>query len=304
MTARDALRYTEQRLKAARIRFYEVDARLLLAHCLGTTMGRLPTRFADPIGPLAFQALDALVTRRAAREPLSYILGETEFMSLRFRCDSRVLTPRPDTEILVESVIETVRRRFGDFGGRGLTLADIGTGSGCIAIALAHALPAADVVATDLSADALDVARANAVLNGLEHRIAFLHGADLEPLVDAGVADRVRVVVSNPPYIPARDFAILEPEVVEHEPHLALYGGEDGLDGHRRILAGLPKLPNAQVVAFEFGFEQEGPLEALVRASLCGWDVSIRNDLAGFPRAIVATKYSENVQGDDCGRVE
>lgn len=304
MTVRDALRQTEQRLKAARVRFHEVDARLLLAHCLGTTMSRLPTRFADPIDPALLEMLDALVTRRAAREPLAYILGEAEFMSLRFRCDSRVLTPRPDTEILVESVIETVRARFGVPGGAGVTLADIGTGSGCIAIALAHALPAADVVATDLSADALELARENAALNGLDSRITFLHGPDLDPLLDAGVADRVRVVVSNPPYIPARDFAILEPEVVEHEPHLALYGGEDGLDGHRRILGGLPDLPNVEIVAFEFGFEQEGPLEALVRVSLLDWDVSIREDLAGFPRALVATKTCGNGQGDASRRAE
>ncbi|NSW58241.1 MAG: peptide chain release factor N(5)-glutamine methyltransferase [Armatimonadetes bacterium] len=290
MTVREALHQTEQKLKAARIRFYEVDARLLLAHCLGTTMGRLPTLFADPVNSETIRMLDALVTRRAAREPLSYVLGETEFMSLRFHCDARVLTPRPDTEILVEAVIETVRARFGEGDSAGLILADIGTGSGCIAVALAHALPAAEVIATDLSADALDVARANAALNGLEHRITFLQGPDLGPLVAAGICDRVQVVVSNPPYIPERDFATLEPEVVEHEPHLALYGGEDGLDGHRRILGELSCLPNVEVVAFEFGFEQEGLLEALTKSSLPGWDVSIRNDLAGFPRAIIATK--------------
>lgn len=292
MTVRQALRQTEERLKAARIHFHEVDARLLLAHCLGRTMRSLPTVFADPIDDAALLALDALVARRVRREPLSYILGETEFMSLRFRCDARVLTPRPDTETLVEAVIDAVRVRFGAQDGSGVTIADIGTGSGCIAVSLAHMLPGASLIASDLSPDALDVARENAALNAVQDRIRFLCGPDLEPLVAAGLGESVRVVVSNPPYIPARDFSILEPEVVDHEPHLALHGGEDGLDGHRRILAALPALPRLEAIAFEFGFEQEGPLEALVKTALPGWGVAVQQDLAGFPRTLIATESS------------
>ncbi len=288
MTAREALRATEKVLVAAAIGSPGVDACILLAHVLGDTLAHLPTRLSEPLTAPDQARFDALTARRARREPLAYITGETEFMGLPFRCDPRAFVPRPDTETLVEATLQALAPRAPRDAP--LALADIGTGTGCIAISLAHFLPTARVHAVDCSADALALARENAALNQVAARVSFLHGEGLRPLVAAGVAGEIIALVSNPPYIPSGEIAGLEPEVSLGEPRVALDGGSDGLDYYRALLGALGPFASLELVAFEFGIDQEGPLAALVHDRLPGWHVALFDDLSALPRALVATR--------------
>lgn len=291
MTVNEALKEAETTLLDAGITSPRADAHILLAHVLADTLSHLPTRLREPLDELTETQLGRLVARRVAREPLAYITGETEFMGLRFKCDARALVPRPETETLVETVLDCLPSVGGapspDFPPSPL-IADIGTGAGCIAVSLAHFLPDARVFATDASADALDLARENAALNDVADRMSFLHGADLQPLFEAGIADEVSVLVSNPPYIPTSVLPTLEPEVSKREPRVALDGGPDGLDFYRRVLPRLPKLPSLRLVALEFGVSQGDDVAELVERHLRGWRTELRRDLSGAPRVVVA----------------
>lgn len=287
MTVRELLHEAEKRLIAAGIGAAGTDACLLMGRALGETQARLPTRMREQVGETERAAFEVMVARRAAREPLAYILEDTEFMGLRFRCDPRAFVPRPDTEILVESVLDAVRACLGDVPP---VIADIGTGTGCIAISLAHYLPQARVFATDLSPAALELARANAELNAVQHRVSLLQGEDLEPLFAADVAGQVLVLVSNPPYIPRHEVPDLDPEVSQAEPRLALDGGPDGLDFYRRVLPRLSRLHALRVVGFEFGYDQAAGVIALCQQYLPGWQLQVRQDLAGYDRAVVQTR--------------
>jgi release factor glutamine methyltransferase len=286
MTILEALRTTEDTLRTAGVGSPGTDACLLVAHALGDTLSHLPTRLREELAAEAAARLEPLVARRAAREPLAYVLGDTEFMSLRFLCDSRAFVPRPDTETLVEVVLEAVRAA----DRPAVRIAEIGTGTGCIAISLAHYLPQAQVIATDASPEALSLARENVLLNGVQDRVTLLEGRDLDPLLAAGVSDEIEVLVSNPPYIPSPEVPTLEPEVSAAEPRLALDGGPDGLDFYRRVLPQLAQWPALWLVAFEFGYDQEDAVAEIVRRHLEGWTIAVRKDLAGLPRVVVARK--------------
>jgi len=175
-----------------------------------------------------------LLARRAAREPLQHILGTQEFCGLEFLVDPSVLIPRPETELLVREVVRFARRMSAPI------IADLGTGSGCIAVAVAHALPGARLIATDVSSAALRVGLRNAERHGVEERVRFLEGDLLEPLARIGLYGQVSVLVSNPPYIPDSQLDGLQPEVRGYEPQVALSGGPDGLVIHRRLLQAAP----------------------------------------------------------------
>jgi release factor glutamine methyltransferase len=220
---------------------------------------------------------DTMLTRRTLGEPIQYIAGETEFFGLPFAVTPDVLIPRPETEHLVEEVI----RLAGSFPqDQRLEIADIGTGSGAIAIAVAHALPQAHIVATDISANALAIAEQNAERNGVAERIEFLEGDLLSPVVGR----RFSIVASNPPYVPLDDRASLSVEVREHEPHTALFAGDDGLDVYRRLIPTAREhlVPGGWLV-LEFGYGQqpaiEGTLVANGFSNLAFW-----NDYQGIPR--------------------
>ncbi len=290
MTVREALRVVEQQLTDARIPSPEVDARVLLAHAIGESPTRIPLLTAASVDAESWGRLGRLVQRRASREPLAYVVGETEFMGLRFRCDKRVLVPRQDTETLVEAVIAEV-------GGEGMrqallepVIADIGTGSGCIAISLAHFLPSARLIATDISADALELARGNASLNGVADRVEFVRGADLEPVLNTDREGTVDVVVCNPPYVALADQDLLQPEVACHEPELALYGGQDGLDAYRRLVPELTRLSALRLAAFEISYDQSETVSYLVRQAFPGWTVELHQDLSGTPRVVTVRR--------------
>ena len=252
------------------------DAELLLLHQLGLSRA---SRFAYPerrVSADEMAAYQAALDRRLLHEPIQYITGQQEFYGLAFHVTPAVLIPRPETELLVESVLELLPR------DRSLRIVDVGTGSGAIAVVLAAHLPLARIMAVDTSPGALEVARRNAAAHGLLGRVEFVL-SDLLKGVDCGPAD---CVVSNPPYVAESDRAEMHPQVREHEPCLALFAGADGLDVYRRLIpeAHAALVPGG-LLALEIGYGQREALAGLLE----GWrDVAFRDDLRGVPRVALA----------------
>lgn len=255
-----------------------LDAELILAHLLGWPRARLLAE-RDYVVPDDLAATFAeLLSRRAEGEPVAYLVGHKEFYGLDFAVDRRVLVPRPETELLVELAIAAARR-IAARQARPLRIADIGTGSGAIAVALAVHLPDAMIDAVDISPEALDVAQVNVVRHGLAGRVRLLRGDLLEPL-DAP-AD---MIVSNPPYT---ILAEVEPNVFAHEPHLALEGGPDGADLYRRLFVEAPaRLQPGGVMICEIGAWQGVCVAALAHAAFPAAEVRIFQDLAGHDRVV------------------
>jgi release factor glutamine methyltransferase len=227
----------------------------------------------------------ALFERRASREPLQYVLGTQEFCGLDFRVTPDALIPRPETELLVEVVRQTC------VNTSGALIADIGTGSGCIAIALARALPTATLYATDRSPQALALAQENAKRHGVQDRVKFLLGDLLEPLQGLGLQGRIIAIASNPPYIAEGDLAGLQAEVGLFEPRLALAGGNDGLFFHRRLVreaAGF--LEPDGVLAVEVGLGQARHVSALAQDGENYYNVRTFHDMADIERVVVVQK--------------
>jgi len=254
------------------------DAELLLAHILREPRTWL---LAHPEAELTAQqaaALLALTQRRAAGEPLQYLTGIQEFYGLTLRVTPAVLIPRPETEHLVEAVLAWAQPQL-----KPLRLLDIGTGSGAIALALAANEPSAEILATDISLDALEIARDNALRLGLADRIRFLQSDLLPPNEDP-----FDVIASNPPYIPSLDAPTLQREVLDHEPHTALFAGPDGLDIYRRLIpAARIALRESGLLALEIGFGQRVALTHL----LTGWNnIRFLNDYADIPRVVLAER--------------
>jgi len=256
------------------------DAELLLLHTLQiprVTLIAYPDRDLSPDQHALYQIA---ISRRFQLEPIQYITGEQEFYGLRLHVSPAVLIPRPETEHLVEAVLALLP------ANQPLKLADIGTGSGAIAIALAVHLPLAQITALDLSTEALAVATSNAREHNVANRIDFFE-SDLLAAVD-NRTETFDALVSNPPYIPESDRATLHPQVREHEPATALFAGETGLDIYRRLVpqAFSALKPNG-LLALEIGHGQREQLTQL----LAGWnDVSFVNDLQQIPRVVLARK--------------
>ncbi len=230
-----------------------------------------------------------MIARRQLAEPLQYITGEAEFYGLTLGVTPDVLIPRPETEHLVEKAVELGRElRFP-------RILDVGTGSGAIAIAIAHALPAAQVSATELSKDALALARINAERIGLASRIRFIQADLLNPLTDADEAGGpFDIIVSNPPYVPESDRATLDPEVRDHEPSLALFAGHDGLSVYRRLIPeAFAALSEGGWLAMEIGFGQSEAVASLL-ADAGFRSVAFTPDLQGIPRVATAQRQVES----------
>lgn len=222
-------------------------AELLLSHVFGCDRLRLYMEIDRPANELERTALRELVSRALDHEPVQYLTGEAWFFGMQLHVDKRVLIPRPASETLVEAVLHHCRSRpgFGGKTGQGVLIADVCTGSGCLAIALAQNLRDARVVATDISQDAIEVAQANAERFGLSDRIEFICGDLLDALADhpsAGHAGALDFLIANPPYIPDDEWTTVPANVKQHEPTLALRGGMDGLALARPILTEGPKL--------------------------------------------------------------
>jgi release factor glutamine methyltransferase len=226
------------------------------------------------------EGLAAWVARRAAREPVAYIVGRREFYGRTYRVTPDVLIPRPETELIVDAALGAIAARPGEAG---VDILDVGTGSGCLAITLALECPGARLAATDISAGALEVAAGNARAHGVVGRIAFRH----EALV-GGRARAYDLIVSNPPYVAEADRASLPADVREFEPAAALFGGPDGLEVIRALLPEAARaLRPGGVVIMEIGHGQAAALARLIEPAGLVW-VETRADLSGTPRVITA----------------
>lgn len=333
MTINEAVQQARARLEQAGLDAGDAafDADVLARHALGRwDRGQLIVhlRSEAPAGFVA--AYEALVARRAAREPAAYIMGCREFWGLEFDVTPAVLVPRPETELIVEEVLD----RSPAPGPRPLLAADIGTGSGCLAVALARGLPEARVIATDLSDVALDVARGNVRRHGVEDRVTLVR-ADLFscevptahsrlrsdgpgaagresarreergraisatpsriPNPESRVPIEFDVIVSNPPYVPGGEIASLQPEVRDYEPRGALDGGPDGLDVVRRLVPeSAGRLTPGGLLVFEFGYGQASGVREIVGAEPRLDLVTIRSDYAGIPRVAIARRAAVN----------
>jgi release factor glutamine methyltransferase len=272
-----------QRLRDAGISQIEsdLDARLLAQHALGWTTERFFTD-AHGVEPEGFAPhYETLVARRVTREPLAYIVGMREFWGLELEVTPHVLIPRPATEMIVEAMLELFRDRAAP-----LAVADVCTGCGCVAVAIAHERPTAAIVATDISREALEVARRNAVRHGVDDRLTFRHGDLLE-----GIDRQLDAIVANPPYVVDRAAPALQPEVRDYEPAVALFGGTEGFDLVTRLVAEAPsRLRPGGYLVFEFGLGQDVEVEELIARTPELTLVELRRDLQGIARTAIAQR--------------
>lgn len=275
------------RLRDAGVESPQLDAQLIMARALGCSRLQIIARSERVLSEAEQASFHAMLDRRAARYPLAYILGVKEFFGLEIEVTPAVLIPRPETELLVEQCLKRV--------GEAPVIADVGTGSGAIAVALAVNLPGARIWATDSSEEALKVARANAEKHAVADRVSIVRGdllgQTLVRQLTAGLAsDRPQraldAIVANPPYIPTYVMDSLQPEV-RYEPRDALDGGPDGLDVYRRLLPQAIEL--TRLVAVEIGIGQADAVTRIARDA--GWtEIELVRDLAGVERALIARR--------------
>ncbi len=297
MDLRTALRTGIARLRDARVPSYTLAAEMLLLYELRRDRAWFYAHPEEPIADAVLNAYLALIARRANGEPTQHLTGKQEFWSLEFEVSPNVLIPRPETEHVIEVALDRLALRELRAGrpqktaGGGFLIADIGTGSGCLGVALAIEVPQARVYATDISQPALAVARKNALRHSVASRMDFVE-ADLSDglLPDAAPVGGFDLVVSNPPYIPRRHAVTLAREVREHEPELALYGGEEGYELYPGLfgLAARYLKPGGILVA-EMGHDSLSAVRPLLESS--DWtSVGVTSDLAGIPRVIAAER--------------
>jgi len=278
------IRWADERFKKEGLATPRLDAEVLLAEALATDRVGLYTHFDQPLRPDELARFKELIRRRLRREPVAYILGKREFWSLPFRVTPDVLIPRPETETLVTEALKILTPAE----GKGFRILEIGTGSGAISIALARELPAAKVVATDLSPKALAIAEENALRSGVRERIQFLPGNLFDPVQKGEAFD---LIVTNPPYIPRGEIPSLLPEVRDYEPKVALDGGKDGLDFFRRVLPAVGEYlrPEGWFLA-EMGAGQDPQILKIAAQSPHLDSFSFAKDLSGINRVFKARK--------------
>ena len=262
-----------------------LDAELLTAHALGLRRLDVYLQYDRPLREEELEPMRELVRRRGRGEPVAYLVGRREFWSRPFRVTPDVLIPRPETELVVERALLWARRRAGQ-NGDGLRIADLGTGSGCLAVTLAAELSGAQVWATDVSASALAVAGENARRLGTAGRVHLLEGRWAAPLRALAPFD---LVVSNPPYVSTSELEALMKDVRDHEPRLALDGGDDGLDAYRELLPDVPALLTpAAALVLEVDTTRASQVVELVEQRLPDAAVGIHADLAHHDRVVEA----------------
>lgn len=283
LTIRVALSRTTPYLEQKGSASPRLDAEVLLAETLSTDRLHLYLDMERPLDAEEVERYRDFVRRRAAHEPVAYIVGYKEFYGLPFEVDGRVLIPRPETELVVEAALEYARHLNEP------RILDVGAGSGAIAVALARHLEAATIFATEVSPGALEVARENARGLGVGGRITFVEG-DLF----ADVTGKFDLVVSNPPYVPQADRETMQPDVRDYEPAEALFAGADGMDVIRRLVTDAPEhLTGGGKLIFEFGFGQVELVKKLIRSNERMKMVTVRNDLRQIPRVAMAEKVGD-----------
>ncbi|UQZ84463.1 Release factor glutamine methyltransferase [Paenibacillus konkukensis] len=325
-TIREAYVEASSFLQGHRVNEAASCAELLLQHLCGWSRSELLLRWQELFPVERLEEWRRLLERKAAGEPVQYIIGEQEFYGLPFTVNPAVLIPRPETELLVEQVVLLGRKLWSDGSARHKRndvgadhaeraadrkpdmrqaegelrlqrrepplVADIGAGSGAIAVTLAVQCPEWRLMSSDISPAALAIARDNARRNGVEGRVAFLEGDLLKPYIEQGL--RLDAVVSNPPYIPEADEEGLQPEVRLYEPPSALYGGKDGLELYRRLIAQLAELAAMpSLVGLEVGMGQASAVAQMLSAAAKWDEVQIIPDLAGIDRHVIAVRYNE-----------
>ena len=310
-SVRDALREGITRLRDGRVASFTLAAEILLLHVLGRDRTWIYAHPEETVSDAEAQRYVALLARRTAGEPTQHLTGKQEFWGLEFEVTPEVLIPRPETEHVIEVALDRLALREVRAGlpnkndGAGLRIADVGTGSGCIAVALAKELPGAGLVAVDVSAAALAVARRNAVRHGVAERIQFVEGNVFQelgksdtlaqhaaPLQRAVTADDLLLdlIVSNPPYVGRREAETLAREVRDHEPELALYGGEEGYELYGELIRQATEhLKPGGILVLELGHNSLPSVEPLLDSAR--WtNVGVTRDLAGIPRVIAAER--------------
>lgn len=276
-TPRDALTRARQRIEDLGSDEAALEAELLLMHALGIDRTRLYARLQEPLDAGDDDAFEALLQRRLAHEPVAYITGHREFFGLDFEVSHAALIPRPETETMVELALAFAREHGGD-----VTIADIGTGAGTIAISLARELANARIITTDVSQKALELARRNAKRLGVSERIDFRPGDLLSPLESP-----VDILAANLPYVTTGQWQAMPPEIREHEPRSALDGGADGLDAIRRLLSDAPGYLAANGALFcEIGDWQGKAVRDLAAKAFPHARIQVHPDLAGRDRVL------------------
>ena len=267
-----------------------LDAQMLLMFLLDRDKLYIYTHGKDEVEEGIEEEFMKLIELRAKRYPLQYIIGKQEFMGLDFKVREGVLVPRPDTEVLVEKIIDIVENGY--FGEQSpINIVDIGTGSGAITLSLAHYIKNSSLYSVDISDIALEVAKENAVLHQLEDRVCFLKGSMLEPLYAKNLQGKIDILVSNPPYIASKVIEELQTEVSSYEPKLALDGGEDGLDFYREITDGAAEFLSEQgILAFEIGYDQGEAVCDLLHKNGNFKKIECFADLSGLDRVVIGQK--------------
>lgn len=264
----------------------QLDSMLLLCYVLNVDKTYIYTHREEVIDGETVDKFYKLVEKRSKGYPLQYIIKKQEFMGLDFFVDEGVLVPRPDTEILVESIIKLVNESNMRDKDK-INIVDIGTGSGAITLSLAHYIKNAFIYSIDISQDALNIAKRNCKNLRLENRVEFLNGDLFKPLEN--LYKEIDIVVSNPPYIPTKDITNLEAEVSQYEPKLALDGGIDGLNYYKKIIQQAPKhLKENGILALEIGYNQGKDLKKLLQQIGKFDNIEIKKDLAGHDRVVIA----------------
>ncbi len=296
MDARTAFKTGIARLRDAEVPSYTLAAELLLLHVVGRDRTWLYSHPEDEITSAQEHRFLSLVERRTAGEPTQYLTGKQEFWGLEFEVTPDVLIPRPETEHVIEVALDrlAVREiragRKQTLSGEGLRIADIGTGSGCIAVALAKDLPGAKFLATDISPAALEVAQRNAARHNFADQIEFRHADLLNGVTSPDIELRFDLIASNPPYISRREAPTLQREVRDHEPEVALYGGEEGYELYAALVTqSAAHLNPGGIVVLELGHDSLPAVQPLFDTP--DWTrVGVTNDLAGIPRVIAAER--------------
>jgi len=280
LTLAQALRRATAELASVGIEGPGNDARLLISAALGLSAAQVLARPERSLRPEEVHSFGRLIARRAAREPVSRILGEREFYGRTFGISPATLDPRPDSETLIDHTLKLVTLE--GWQSRALRILDVGTGSGCLLLTLLAELPGAFGVGTDVSVAALETARANAVRLGLARSAGWLAG-DLV----AAVRGPFDILISNPPYIPSLEIAQVEPEVREHDPLLALDGGADGVAFFRRLSASVEEIVPDGWIVLETGYNQTDAVATLLAAQGLR-EISVQRDVAGRRRCVAA----------------
>ncbi|CAG1065329.1 Release factor glutamine methyltransferase [uncultured bacterium] len=283
LTVGEALIWAFGELSAAGIPFSRDESEFLLMHVLDCTRSELFLNARRPLTPKESELLREAASRRAAREPAQYIFGEAEFRGRSFKVTPDVLIPRPETELLVEEA----RKEAPAFGGSGLTIIDLCTGSGCIAVSIALEMDC-HVLASDISEKALEVAGENARRLEADKKVTFLKG-DLFAPIPEKAKGRTHMLLTNPPYINWKDMAALAPEVKDFEPREALYGGTDGLDIIKKIIEEAPGwLVPGGLLLMEIGYDQGEAVRMLAEGTGRYGYIEILKDYAGIGRILKA----------------